>query len=105
MRRTVLLSLLLGACATTGAVESALRGDLGALRAKLAEERKQGDLDEGRVTEIAHAVAAREIYSGTGRAGARRIHSLRACSAPLLGDLDARADRMDEGGAEATLVL
>jgi hypothetical protein len=105
MRRTVLLSLLLAACATTGAVESALHGDLGALRARLAEERKRGDLDEGRVTEIARAVAAREIHSGAGRAGARRIHSLRGCSGPLLGELDARADRLDEGGAEAALVL
>jgi hypothetical protein len=105
MTRVVLVSLLLAACATTGAVESALHGDLSTLRARLAEEKRSGDLDRQRVTEIAHAVAAREIHSGTGLAGARRIHSLRRCSEPLLGDLDDRADRFDEGGAEATLVL
>lgn len=105
MQKPLFLSLLLTACATTGAVESALHGDLGTLRTRLAEERKQGDLDESRVSEIARAVAAREIHSGAGRAGARRIHSLRGCSGPLLGELDARADRLDEGGAEAALIL
>src|SRR5262245_61988767 len=105
MPRVVLVSLLLAACATTGAVESALHGDLSTLRARLSEEKRSGDLDEGRVTQIAHAVATREIYAGSGRAAARRIHSLRGCSKPLLSALDARADRADEGGAEATLVL
>ncbi len=105
MPRIALVSLLFVACATTGAVESALHGDLSTLRTRLAEERKRGELDRGRVTEIAHAVAAREIHSGAGAPAARRIHSLRACSGPLLADLDDRADRPDEGGAEATLVL
>ncbi|HVR20322.1 MAG TPA: hypothetical protein VMS65_11515 [Polyangiaceae bacterium] len=105
MPRILLVSLVLAACATTGAVESALHGDLSTLRTRLAEEKRRGDLDQGRVTEIAHAVAAREIYAGSGRAAARRIHSLRGCSKPLLGDLDERAERLDEGGAEATLVL
>ena len=105
MPRIFLVSLVLAACATTGAVESALHGDLTTLRTRLAEEKRRGDLDQGRVTEIAHAVAAREIYAGSGRAAARRIHSLRGCSKPLLGDLDERAERLDEGGAEATLVL
>jgi hypothetical protein len=105
MRTVLYLALLAGACATTGAVESALHDDLATLRRKLAEEKRRGELDEGRVTRIAHAVAAREIYSGMGIAGARRIHSLRACSKPLLDDLDERAGRFDEGGAEATLVL
>jgi HEAT repeat protein len=105
MPRIALVSLLLAACATSGAVESALHGDLSSLRARLAEEKRRGDLDQSRVTEIARAVAAREIHSGAGRAGARRIHSLRGCAKPLLGELDERADRPDEGGAEATLVL
>jgi HEAT repeat protein len=105
MHRVVLLALAVAACATTGAVESALHGDLSTLRTRLAEEKKRGALDQGRVTEIAHAVAAREIHSGAGAPAARRIHSLRACSGPLLADLDDRSDRPDEGGAEATLVL
>jgi len=105
MRKAVILSLFAVACATTGAVESALHGDLTTLRKGLAEEKRRGELDQQRVTEIAHAVAAREIYSGTGVAGARRIHSMRACAEPLLRELDARADRPDEGGAEATLTL
>jgi hypothetical protein len=105
MRTVLSLALLAAACATTGAVESALHSDLATLRQKLAEEKRSGELDQGRVTRIAHAVAAREIYSGTGSAGARRIHSLRACSKPLLHEFDERAERLDEGGAEATLVL
>jgi hypothetical protein len=105
MRTVLSLALIAAACATTGAVESALHADLATLRQKLAEEKRNGELDQGRVTRIAHAVAAREIYSGTGRAGARRIHSLRACSKPLLDEFDERAERLDEGGAEATLVL
>lgn len=103
--RVAFLAFLVVACATSGAVESALQADLTTLRQRLAEEKRRGELDQGRVTRIAHAVAAREIHSGTGTAGARRIHSLRACSKPLLDDLDARAERFDEGGAEATLVL
>src|SRR5262245_35511787 len=105
MKRLLLVSLLAVACATTGAVESALHGDLASLRSKIAKEKKRGELDQRRVTEIARAVAAREIYSGTGVAGARRIHAMRACAEPLLPELDARADRLDEGGAEATLTL
>jgi hypothetical protein len=105
MRKVAIVSLFAIACATTGAVESALHGDLTTLRRGLAEEKRRGELDQQRVTEIAHAVAAREIYSGTGVAGARRIHSLRACAEPLLNELDARADRLDEGGAESTLTL
>jgi hypothetical protein len=105
MRTVAFLALLAVSCATTGAVESALHDDLATLRKKLAEEKRRGELDQGRVTRIAHAVAAREIYSGTGIPGARRIHSLRACSRPLLDDFGERAERFDEGGAEATLVL
>jgi hypothetical protein len=105
MRPVLFLALSVAACATTGAVESALHSDLATLRQKLVEEKRRGELDEGRVTEIAHAVAVREIHSGAGTAGARRIHSLRACSKPLLEVLDDRSERFDEGGAEATLVL
>jgi HEAT repeat protein len=105
MRRLLPVCLLFTACATTGAVDSALKGDLSTLRTRIAEEKMHGELDQGRVVDIAHAVASREIYSGAGPAGALRIHSMRSCARPLLGVLDGRAERLDEGGAEATLVL
>lgn len=98
--------LLAAACGGAGgAVHAALHDDLTALRRSLGEEQRAGRLDSARVQRIAEAVAAREVYAGTGPAASGRVRSLRGCAAPLYPALAARAERNDEVGAEAALVL
>ena len=86
-------------------MNAALHHDLPALRSALAEERAAGDLDRDRVVEVAYAVASREVMSASGPAGVRRIRLMRGCSGPVSHVLEARAERSDDGGAEAALVL
>lgn len=106
MRRVLtVLALTAAGCASNGAVRAALDSDLAALKRSIRDEQAAGKLDRARAREIAEAVASREIYSEGGRAAARRIRMLRTCSRPLLGALEARAERQDEGGAEAALLL
>lgn len=88
-----------------GAVHAALHDDLSTLRRSIGEEQRAGKLDASRVHRIAEAVASREVYAGAGPAASTRIRSLRACAQPLYSALSARAERNDEVGAEATLVL
>lgn len=96
---------LASACASTGAVKAALDSDLTTLRRNISKEQNEGELDRGRAKAIAGAVAAREVYAGTGAGAVQRIRSLRACTLPVLPALEARAERRDEAAAEATLVL
>jgi len=105
MRLSLLLPALLLACAPQGAVKTALHGDLAALRQEIERERAAGKLERSRVVAIAEAVAEREVMSGTGPSGARRIRLMRGCSKPLTEVLEARAERLDDGGAEAAQVL
>ena len=93
------------ACASSGAVKAALDSDLATLRRSIGSEQKAGTVDRGRAKEIAEAVAAREVYSGTGPGAAARVRSLRACTLPVVPALEARAKRQDDVAAEATLVL
>lgn len=98
--------LAVAACgAGGGAVHAALHDDLTTLRRSLGEEQRAGKLDSARVQRIAEAVASREVYAGVGPAASRRVRRLRGCAAPLYSALAARAERNDEVGAEATLVL
>jgi len=101
----LLVVLLVPGCASRGAVRAALHADLPTLKRSIADEAKKGNLDRERVVDIAEAVASREVYSERGGQAARRIRLLRGCSGPLLPALEARAERADEGGAEATLLL
>jgi len=107
VRRPLLiaLSLLPFACATLPPVDAALRGDLATLRRSIGTEQRRGSLDRENAGKIARAVAEREVYSGTGPGATARIRSLRACALPVMGALEARAERQDEPAAEATLVL
>ena len=101
----LLVVLLVPACASRGAVRAALHADLPTLKRSIADEASAGRLDRERVVDIAEAVASREVYSERGGQAARRIRLLRGCSEPLLPALEARAERQDEGGAEAALLL
>jgi HEAT repeat protein len=99
------LALILAGCAANGAVQAALGSDLASLKRSIRDEQSSGKLDAERAREIAEAVASREIYAEGGRAAASRIRQLRTCSKPLRTALEARAERQDEGGAEAALLL
>ncbi len=100
-----LFALLLGACQPTGAVHSALQRDLPTLRRDILTERAEGKLDRARAEDISRAVLEREIHTASGSVGAARVRSVRPCAAPLYGSLRERADRLDDIGAEAALIL
>jgi hypothetical protein len=99
------LSLLAAGCGSSGTVQAALHGDLATLRREIEREQAAGSLDRGRVVTLAEAVAAREVMSGTGPSGVRRIRAMRGCTPPLRDVLRARAERQDDAGAEAAQVL
>jgi HEAT repeat protein len=109
MRWTLLgggfLALLLGACQPHGAVNSALQSDLPTLRRDILAERKEGQLDEERAKDISRAVLEREIHTASGSAGVARVRSVRSCAEPLYGSLRDRAEKQDDVGAEAALIL
>lgn len=106
--RWALVALVLstaGCGSSSGAIQAALHGDLAALRREIEREQRAGSLDRKRVVSLAEAVAAREVMSGTGPSGVRRIRGMRGCASPLLDVLRARAEQQDDGGAEAAQVL
>jgi hypothetical protein len=107
MRRAFgwVLAASLSGCASPGVVQTALHGDLATLKRRIAESQRTGDLDKSTVEELAAAVAAREVRSAKGTEAVQRIRSVRYCALPLMPVLRDRAERSDDAGAEATLVL
>jgi hypothetical protein len=112
VRRSVTESLLGAAvlalsfgCASGGAVDAALHQDLAALSRSIKAEGDAGELSRSRVSKIAAAVVSREVYSGKGPASARRIRAFASCASSIDDVLFARAERKDDGGAEAMLLL
>jgi hypothetical protein len=92
-------------CARPRSVKTAAGGDLVGLKAAIAQERASGKLDKKRVTEVAKAVAEREIRHATDLDALARIDEARACWRPLSDALEERARRSDDSGAAATLAL
>lgn len=86
-------------------MQAALYGDLATLKRRVQQEQREGDLDEGRVRDLAHAVAAREVRSAQGPLGAARLRQARPCAPALSRELEDRAARGDDGAAEAALSL
>lgn len=107
MLRKLSIALALAAfgCASNPAVETALHGDLAALKRQIRAERAAGDLDRDTVEDLAAAVASREIHSTRGPAAEARLERMRACSAPLSPVLRARARKSGDAGALATMLL
>jgi hypothetical protein len=99
------LACVVVACGASGAVQTALHGELSALKRDIQAEQRAGALDRGRVEELAAAVAGREVRSARGQSAVSRIRQVRSCAVPLLTVLEERADRPDDIGAEAALVL
>jgi hypothetical protein len=107
MRRTLvaMACLLALGCGSPAVVETALRGDLPTLQRQIRDRQAAGDLDRDTVLEVARAVGGRELRSSKGEAAVQRVRQVRACAGALLPVLRDRAERLDEAGAEATLVL
>jgi len=93
------------ACHPVPVVQSALHGDLGELKRSIARARERGSLDDATVNELALAVAGREVRSARGHGAVPTVRGVRACARPLEPVLSERASRLDEPGAEATLIL
>lgn len=104
-RLVVLLAALAVGCGTASVVQTALHGDLASLKREIRQDQQQGKLDKGRVEDLAHAVAGRELRSATGPAALHRVQQLRACSGSLTAVLEDRASRPDDVGGAAALIL
>jgi hypothetical protein len=102
---TAVAGLLALGCSTSGVVQTALYGDLATLKRQIRQTQQAGELDQTTAVELARAVAARELRSSQGEAAVRRIQQVRACAHPLVAILRDRARRLDEAGAEATMLL
>jgi hypothetical protein len=98
-------SLGLLGCARSGVVDSALHGDLAALKRDVKAAQDRGELDKASVTELARAVAGREVRSSTGNDAVERVKDVRVCARPLLDVLEDRAGHGDDAAAEATMTL
>lgn len=86
-------------------VKAALTGTLPELKQEIARAEKSGALSDRRVTELARAVAEREVTGARGAEGAEELALFRPCLPELERALDERATRGDEGAAVATLLL
>ena len=108
MRRLGLIligaTLALG-CARSSVVQTARDGDLASLKREIRDAQASGELDRGRVEELAEVIAGREVRSAKGELAVDRIRSARACLGPLTAVLEDRASKTDDPGAEAMLAL
>jgi HEAT repeat protein len=86
-------------------VRTALTGTLPELQQEIARAEKSGSLVGSRLTDLARAVAEREIAGATGSDGAQQLAVFRPCLPELESALDERAARGDEPAAVATLML
>jgi HEAT repeat protein len=86
-------------------VKTALTGTLPELEREIARAEKAGELEGKQLTELARAVAEREIAGAQGADGAAQVAVFRPCLGEVQTALDERAERGDEVGAVATLLL
>lgn len=82
-----------------------MTGTLPELQQEIARAEKSGSLVGSRLTDLARAVAEREIAGATGSDGAQQLAVFRPCLPELESALDERAARGDEPAAVATLML
>jgi HEAT repeat protein len=86
-------------------VQAALHGDQKTLKSEIGSAQERGEFNRETVGELARAVAQREVHSAKGEAALRRLRTVRSCAAPLYEVLQERAERPDDVGAEAALIL
>jgi hypothetical protein len=108
MRHRAWLATVVGLCISCGpsrVVETALYGDLAALKAEISRAQRAGELDSAEVADLADAVARREIRSSSGRGAADRVHQAQGCAGAVRAELEERSHKADDPGAAAALVL
>jgi HEAT repeat protein len=86
-------------------VRAALTGSLPELKREIARAEQSGPLSGEQLTELARAVAEREIAGAHGADGAAQVAVFRPCLPEVAVALDERAARGDEPAAVATLLL
>jgi hypothetical protein len=92
-------------CSTPGYVKTAYYGDLATLKKEIGDARARRSLDRAGVVQLARAVARREVRSATGEDVVLRIRATRTCVNGVEPELRERAEKADDAGAEALLVL
>ena len=103
--------VLVGALASTACggvrpeVRVALTGTLPELQSEIARAEKSGPLSEAELSQLARAVAEREIAGAHGSEGAQQMTVFRPCLSQVALALDERSSRGDEAAAVATLLL
>lgn len=100
----VLLVAASAGCAASPVVRAASEGKLAGLRDSVAAEVKSGKMSGSEATDLARALAKREIEQAAGEEGARRLRELASCARQLGRALDQRADKRDAIGAAAQLL-
>ena len=101
----MVLGALSPACASSGAVKAAERGDYPALKQLLSDEFRAQKLDGKEARRVAHAVVDREIREAQGPDAVARVDEVRLCAKHARDILERRAHKDDEGGARAAFVL
>lgn len=96
---------LLAACGRPAYVETAYYGDLATLEKQIAAASREGSMDSGKVSDLARAVARREVWSARGNDALRRIDEARPCARAVESELSARAGGSDDTSGLALLVL
>lgn len=86
-------------------VKAALVGSLPELKREIARAEKSGSLSDARVTELARAVAEREVVGARGPEAEQQLALFRGCLPVVETALGERAARGDDGAAVATLLL
>jgi len=100
------VALWLAACAgPRPEVKAALVGSLPELKQEIARAERSGKLSDSRVTDLAQAVAEREIAGASGPDAAVQLALFRGCTSKVEAALDERSARGDEAAAVATLLL
>ncbi len=101
----IAVALLNQACASSGAVKAAERGDYAALKQALAAEKASGAIDGGEARAVARAVVGFELNSAKGDDGLARVNELGMCAPQVQSFLEKRASESDEAAARAAYFL
>lgn len=101
----IAVALLNQACASSGAVKAAERGDYAALKQALATEKAAGSIDGGEARAVARAVANFELTAAKGADGVARVDELGMCAPQVQSLLEKRAKDSDEAAARAAYFL
>jgi hypothetical protein len=101
----IAVALLNQACASSGAVKAAERGDYAALKQALATEKASGAIDGSEARAVAHAVAGFELGSAKGADAVARVDEVGMCAPQVQSLLEKRAKDSDEAAARSAYFL